>query len=200
MDEFLISLKAKTTIFEPSDPINIRAGKIVLLEEKLSGDASRFLRRIFYGDPNSDASLSINGKRIVPHKQRADRIVAYLPNHNITMPDITVADNIQMWYPDPADQDPILYEPLMQPIIQTKTGNLSGGERRFLEFLLMIHLPHLLLLLDTPFSSMAPLLLERCNELLKEKCSNRGIVISGHKFHNSINVQPFKVVKIISLV
>lgn len=184
---FSISIDATNSNKEAQNNIEFTTGDIIHLDPILVDENSRFLKSIFTYNPSSKVCLSINDQTVKPIKRRKDRLVAYLPPEKFLMQDLTVIENVQLWFPDTKDQDKILFEPLLQPIIHTLTGRLSGGELRFLEFLLVINLPHLLILLDQPFNSLALLTIERCEEILIEISPEKAIIINEPRFSDHTN-------------
>ena len=151
------------------------AGKSSLLQS-LSGSCKK-----------SSYHSTINHKAIDLTAQHL-QYVAYLPQDPFVMKGVKVTDVVQYWYPDAINQDKILYEPMVHSMHNKKVGILSMGERRFLEFLLVFYLPHPFLMLDEPFSGLAPLQIQRVQELIKERGSNKGIIISDHYFHNILQI------------
>jgi ABC-type multidrug transport system ATPase subunit len=142
----------------------------------LAGSISKCTFRVIFDDQPVD---------LTDHKKQ---YVAYLPQDPFVMKGVKVTDVVQYWYPDPADQDKILYEPMIHSMHDRKVGLLSMGERRFLEFLLVFYLPHPFLMLDEPFSGLAPLQIQRAQELIKEKGSQKGILISDHYYENILQI------------
>jgi len=58
---------------------------------------------------------------------------------------------------------------------------LSGGERRFLEILLIISLDRDFILLDEPFSGVEPRIIERIMEQIKnESEKGKGVLLTDH--------------------
>lgn len=160
--------------------LKLAMGDVVVLKEQTGFTASDVLKSLFYGKPMKQSQLYISQKLVIPYHEVEKQRVAYMPAHSFTMPDLTVLENVQLWFTNHGDQDAILYEPLLQPIIHTKAGKISGGERRFLESLLMLQLPHKLLLLDQPLQSLAPLSVERVIEKLNSVKPHKAIVINDH--------------------
>jgi ABC-type branched-subunit amino acid transport system ATPase component len=169
--------------------IQLQIGEIIVMKDILEDKASVILKSLFYGKPIKEAQLYMNEHHVIPSHQVEKQRVAYMPPHSFTMADLTVIENVSMWFSDPSDLDAILYEPLLQPVIHTKVGKISGGERRFLETLLMVQLPHELLLLDQPLRSLAPLSAERVIEKLKAIKSTKAILIND--YYLSVNSHDF---------
>jgi ABC-type multidrug transport system ATPase subunit len=154
----------------------------------LNGAGKSSLMQSLFGS-NRKASLNayLNGKPINLTRQE-NQIISYLPQDPFVMKGVNVTDVVQFWYPEPEDQDKILYEPMIHPMHHKKVGVLSMGERRFLEFLLVFYLPHPFLMLDEPFSGLAPLQIQRVQELIKDNPSQKGILISDHYFDNVLQI------------
>jgi ABC-type lipopolysaccharide export system ATPase subunit len=69
-----------------------------------------------------------------------------------------------------------------------KVKALSMGERRFLEFLLVIHSERPFILLDEPFSMLAPLQIERVKEIITAIKPKKGILMSDHYYENVLQI------------
>jgi ABC-type multidrug transport system ATPase subunit len=148
---------------------------------------SSLMQSLFGNNRKATFHAYLDGKPIDLTKQE-NQIVSYLPQDPFVMKGVSVFDMAQYWYPEPEDLDKILYEPMVHKMHHKKVGVLSMGERRFLEFLLVFYLPHPFLLLDEPFSGLAPLQIQRVQELIKEKGSHKGILISDHYFDNVLQM------------
>jgi ABC-type multidrug transport system ATPase subunit len=148
---------------------------------------SSLMQSLFGSNRKATFNAYLDGNPIDLTKQET-QIVSYLPQDPFLMKGVSVFDVAQYWYPEPEDLDKILYEPMVHKMHYKKVGVLSMGERRFLEFLLVFYLPHPFLMLDEPFSGLAPLQIQRVQELMKEKGSHKGILISDHYFDNVLQV------------
>lgn len=62
-------------------------------------------------------------------------------------------------------------------IVRQRVASLSGGELRYLEFLLVLSLRRLVTLLDEPFSEIEPIYVERMQELIRRYCVDFGCVV-----------------------
>lgn len=167
--------------------MTLETGKIYGLFGLNGAGKSSLMQSVFGSNRKATLHGYINGKSL-DVTQHENQIVGYLPQDPFIMKGVKVFDVVQYWYPDYDDQDKILYEPMIHKMHQKKVGNLSMGERRFLEFLLVFYLPHPFLMLDEPFSGLAPLQIQRVQELIKEKGLNKGIVISDHYFENILKI------------
>lgn len=69
-----------------------------------------------------------------------------------------------------------------------KMNMLSGGERRVLETYLIIKSKKDIILLDEPFSHIAPLYVEKFKELIKVEKQTKAIILTDHYFKDVIKV------------
>ena len=69
-----------------------------------------------------------------------------------------------------------------------KFYNLSGGERRFLECLLMIYSDTEYALLDEPFSQLSPLWVEELKNHINDAKACKGFIITDHYYKSILDV------------
>jgi ABC-type multidrug transport system ATPase subunit len=176
----------KTTLLNNLE-LNLNTGEITgLLGRNGCGKSS--LMNVIFGKYKADCIAHFDGKPIQLRNYLKHQLVAYLPQDPFMIGSSTVVDAVQMWYPNPEDQDKILYEPLIHKVHHVKVKALSIGERRFLEFLLVIHTQRPFILLDEPFSMLAPLQIERVKEIIKVIKPNKGILMSDHYYTNVLQM------------
>lgn len=176
----------KTTLLNNLE-LNLNTGEITgLLGRNGCGKSS--LMNVIFGKYKADCIAHFEGKPIQLRNHLNHELVAYLPQDPFMVGSGTVVDAVQMWYPNPEDQDKILYEPLIHKVHHVKVKALSIGERRFLEFLLVIHTQRPFILLDEPFSMLAPLQIERVKEIIKVIKPNKGILMSDHYYTNVLQM------------
>jgi ABC-type multidrug transport system ATPase subunit len=81
----------------------------------------------------------------------------------------------------------LLSLPLFHDNLNEKIGNLSGGNRRLAEALLMIYSDAKYVLLDEPFSQLSPLLIEEIKTNINQMLSYKGFVITDHYYQHVLN-------------
>jgi len=69
-----------------------------------------------------------------------------------------------------------------------KFGELSGGERRFIEAYISLKSEHKIAFLDEPFNGISPLLIEHIKTIINEEKTNKIIVLTDHRFEDVISV------------
>lgn len=65
---------------------------------------------------------------------------------------------------------------------------LSGGEKRILQTYLIIKSPGDLLLLDEPFSHIAPIFVEQIKNLIVEEKQHKAIIITDHLYREVVEI------------
>jgi ABC-type lipopolysaccharide export system ATPase subunit len=76
----------------------------------------------------------------------------------------------------------------VKPMLTKKSRQLSGGEKRLLEILLILHSNASYLLLDEPFNGLDPLHKEFIKNIIREQSKNKGLIITDHDYHNILDV------------
>lgn len=154
-----------------------------------NGSGKSTLLKILFGTLKADAldlrinRLPVSQKNIIPQQH-----IGYLPQDNFLPKHLKVRDIIPMFYDDGDQQDLVFRAPFVEKIATRKAGMLSMGERRYLELLLVSHLPHPFLLLDEPFSMIEPLYKEVIGEFLLSLKAKKGILITDHYYKDVLNI------------
>jgi ABC-type lipopolysaccharide export system ATPase subunit len=69
----------------------------------------------------------------------------------------------------------------------SKFKDLSGGERRLIETYIILKTNNKIVILDEPFSHLAPLHIETIQHLLHEEKKHKAIIISDHMYQHIID-------------
>jgi ABC-type lipopolysaccharide export system ATPase subunit len=69
---------------------------------------------------------------------------------------------------------------------RSKLNDLSGGERRLIETYIILKTKSEIVLLDEPFSFLAPILVEQIKQLITEEKKHKVIIISDHMYRHII--------------
>ncbi|MGR3811917.1 ATP-binding cassette domain-containing protein [Jiulongibacter sp. NS-SX5] len=72
--------------------------------------------------------------------------------------------------------------------LESPVRQLSTGERRIAEILILSLSPAKYALLDEPFNGLAPLQKELIGRILKEECSHKGFIITDHDYRNILDI------------
>lgn len=154
-----------------------------------NGSGKSTLLKILFGTLKADFldlrinGLSVSQKNVIPNQH-----IGYLPQDSFLPKHLKVRDIIPMFYEDGDAQDLIFRAPFVEKIAARKAGLLSMGERRYLELLLVAHLPHPFLLLDEPFSMIGPLYKEAIIQFLLSLKAKKGILLTDHYYQDVLDI------------
>jgi len=73
-------------------------------------------------------------------------------------------------------------------LLKTKLTDVSGGERRFLECLWVLSRPADYILLDEPFSEIAPYQVEILQDIIRDLGKIKGIILTDHMYQPLMEV------------
>ena len=74
--------------------------------------------------------------------------------------------------------------PLFVPLRGSRIGELSGGEQRILECFVILRSRTQFVLLDEPFSQIAPLHVETLQTLIRQEKMAKGILLTDHMYRH----------------
>ena len=119
--------------------------------------------------------------------------IGYLPQFSFLPQASKVWDVIPRYF-DGGRQDLIFRAPRMADLAKRKVNELSLGERRYLEVLIVGNLKHPFLFLDEPFSMVEPLFKELIHEFLISLKAKKGILLTDHYYQDVWKLADRKVV------
>ena len=117
-----------------------------------------------------------------------NNLIAYLPEHNFLPADLSVEKSISLFVDTISGMERVMRDSRVKSLLPYKIKNLSGGERRYLEIVLVIHLDRHFILLDEPFTGIEPLFQEKIREFIRENAMEKGFIITDHDYRNIIDV------------
>ncbi|MES2485181.1 MAG: ATP-binding cassette domain-containing protein [Bacteroidota bacterium] len=166
---------------------SLKTGEILSIFGR-NGCGKSTLLKILFSTQKADAiTMLLNEQKILSKEIIPRKIIAYLPQENFLPRNTKVRDIIPMYYKGD-EQDKVFYAPGIDKIAHTKAGNLSLGELRYLELLLVGNLDHLFLMLDEPFSMVEPLFKEKIKEFLKALQKQKGIIVTDHYYKDVLEI------------
>ena len=141
-----------------------------------NGCGKSCLMKILCGSLRADfRSMRIDG--VWHDRFRADE-VRYLAQQGF-IPGWLTVDRALRDFGLPWD-DLLAWFPLFGKLRGTKIRALSGGERRILESYLILCSPTQFVMLDEPFSQVAPLHVSTLKALIRQEKSSKGILVTDH--------------------
>jgi len=168
--------------------LDIFTGDIVGLFGRNGAGKSTLLKILFGSFSPNEFSMEFN-QSIVNHKDLIPKqIIGYLPQQSFLPKAKKVREIIPMFFENTERQDKVFYTPKINFLERKKIANLSMGELRYLEFILLINLDHPFLLLDEPFSNIEPLYKDALKEQILSFQKNKGFLISDHCYEDVLQI------------
>lgn len=168
--------------------LECRVGEIIGIFGR-NGSGKSTLLKLIFGTVKADSilikidSVIMSQKAIIPSKK-----IGYLPQSSYLSKERKVREIIPFFFPNGDDQDKIFYSPQVSSFENIKVGQLSMGQLRYLELLIIGNLNHRFLMLDEPFSMIEPIYKDVIKELLLELKKTKGIILTDHYFNDVLEI------------
>lgn len=167
---------------------SFKTGEIIGLFGRNGSGKSTLLKAIM-GIIRIDAvSLALDGVKVKTSEVIPKKMTGYLPQDSFLPKELKVRDVIPLIFPEGEAQDRIFYSSGVAAFENKKVGKLSAGQLKYLELLLLAHLPHPFLLLDEPFSMVEPQYIEKIKELLLSLKATKGILVTDHYYRDVLEI------------
>ena len=157
--------------------LSVRQGETMALLGRNGAGKSTTMKAIMGLAPPRRGRVSLRGAVISGQKPHtiARAGLGFVPEDRQIFPEHTVEDNLVIGKkrgPEGQDEWPIkrIYEvfPLLEPLRHRIAGRLSGGEQQMLAIARTLMGNPALLLLDEPSEGLAPIIVQRIGELLRQ--------------------------------
>jgi lipopolysaccharide export system ATP-binding protein len=160
-------------------------GEVVGLLGRNGSGKSCLLRIIFGAMEPGYKYVSINDKFI--GNGYAKGRIAYLPQHNYLPHGVKIGKLAKMLV-EPMFWDDFTQQDIYKAHHDKTAGQLSGGELRMLETLMIIYNKADFILLDEPFTHISPVQVEFLKPIIKACAKQKGIIITDHQYYNVLDI------------
>jgi ABC-type multidrug transport system ATPase subunit len=157
--------------------LSIRSPDVVGLLGRNGSGKTTLLRTLFGLAEASSGVLKIDGDFVTPgHRWRR---MAYLPQGSFLPRDQRVRAAARSFL-GRRGEDLVRQDHRLGQLLQRRTGELSVGERRLLEFTLVLGLGRRFVLLDEPFSQIEPIYVQLMSESIRAQSPECAFLITDH--------------------
>jgi len=152
-----------------------------------NGSGKSTLLKIIFGTEKPESKFVRIGNKVIKNIADGRDLINYLPQDNFLPNNISIKSLINLFL-ERKNRKIVLENEKVRPLLNKKNQDLSGGERRIIEILLIIHSNAEFILLDEPFNGVSPIVRDYIIEYIKKMKSSKGYIITDHDYENVINL------------
>lgn len=167
--------------------IECKTGEVIAVFGR-NGAGKSTLFKILFGSLKPDFIEAYLDNRLCIKNTEFNKVIAYHPQVVILPKGPKVKDLISMYIPDKKKQNHVFSSAGISDMLHLRVRNLSLGQQRYLQFLLVVNLDHYFVLLDEPFSMIEPLYKILIKEKLIEYKLYKGFIITDHYYLDVLEV------------
>jgi ABC-type multidrug transport system ATPase subunit len=164
---------------------NCKTGEIIGLLGR-NGYGKSTLLKIIFGVLKNKSGVRINYQsyeQVLANKG----LIAFMPQGTFLPGNFKVKSAINMML-EKDKRAKVLSDSRIAFLKNASIRDLSGGEQRYLEFMLIMNLKSKFVMLDEPFSQIEPLYTTRMKEIIREESATKGIILTDHDYYNILAV------------
>jgi len=151
-----------------------------------NGSGKTSLLRILFGELKPHNKLiRIDSKPVLTPLYKK-RFIKYLPQFHI-IPEKLSLENAFNYF-ESSLSDFLIDFPNFTGQENVRFSKFSGGERRLIETYIILKSNAKIILLDEPFSHLAPLYIQKLKKLIKIEKKNKIIIITDHLYNHILDV------------
>ncbi|MGC4130125.1 MAG: ATP-binding cassette domain-containing protein [Bergeyella sp.] len=109
--------------------------------------------------------------------------INYLPQFHFLPSHLKIKTSLSA-YVSGDNREKLFENPHISPFLNAKPKELSGGELRIIEVLMLIYSSSKFTILDEPFHSLSPKVTEEIKLSIKENLPDKGFIISDHQYNH----------------
>lgn len=166
--------------------LSCEIGEVKALIGRNGCGKSTVLKIIFGVEKAESKFVKIDGK-LIKSTSDCKGLISYLPQKHFLPNGVRVIKIINLFLEE-RYREKLLSNKFIIPLLNRTSQELSGGQRRIIEILLLIHSNSKFILLDEPFNGVSPILKEYIIECIMEVKNEKGIIITDHDYENVLNI------------
>ncbi|RKR85437.1 ABC-type lipopolysaccharide export system ATPase subunit [Mucilaginibacter gracilis] len=165
--------------------LECKQGEVLGLLGRNGCGKSTLLKIIFGSVTPSHKYVSIDG--VYVNKGYTNGQIAYLPQHHYLPTGVKII-SLAKQIIDPLVWDEFAAYPIYQTYFNKTVNDISGGEWRQLEMLMVLYSKAKFILLDEPFTHISPIQVEEFKGIITARAKTRGIIVTDHYYRNVLEV------------
>lgn len=167
--------------------IKCETGEIIGVLGRNGCGKSSLLKIIFGTLRTENKNIRINKIR-VNHLFTKRNMISYLPQNCFLPKTLSLRKIVLKFIPVASRREVIFDDPHIAKHLNKTVNELSGGESRYFQVLLLLNLTSSFVLLDEPFSSIEPLYREKIKDLIRQYKGEKGFIVTDHDYLNIVDL------------
>jgi ABC-type multidrug transport system ATPase subunit len=167
--------------------LKVNTGDIIGILGRNGSGKSSLLKTIFGISTAENRSVRLDGI-YKPELYKEKNVIKYLTQQPLLPENLNIAEAIDLFIESEKGKNEIFSLGEIHKLKNVKLRLLSGGEKRFLEVLLLLLTETKFLMLDEPFSHISPIQIEIISAILQREAQNKGIIITDHSYDYVLEV------------
>ncbi len=148
-----------------------------------NGSGKSTLLKIVFGTERADSKFVRVGGKIIRSVSDGRNLINFLPQDNFLPNNVKIGTLIKCFL-STESSDILFKNEHVIPLLNKENQELSGGERRIIEILLILHSNARFVLLDEPFNGVGPILRDYIIRYINKMKPSKGFIITDHDHGN----------------
>jgi ABC-type multidrug transport system ATPase subunit len=166
--------------------LSCKRGEIIGLIGR-NGSGKSTLLKIAFGAESAETKFVRANNKVIRNISDRRNLINYLPQENFLPNGMAIRILINLFL-EKNKRNIVLDNEIVKPLLFKNNEQLSGGERRIIEILLIIHSNAEFILLDEPFNGVSPIMKDYIIKYITKMKSLKGFIITDHDYENVINM------------
>lgn len=152
-----------------------------------NGSGKSTLFEIIFGTISAEYKFIRVGNQVIKKASDNKNLIHYLAQNHFLPNHLKIKSIIELLC-NKEHSEILKTNKLIKNFLNKKPRNLSAGEKRLVEILIMLYSDCKFLLLDEPFHSLSPKMIEEIKLTIKQQSNSKGIIITDHQYQNVIEI------------
>ena len=155
-----------------------KTGDIIGITGRNGSGKSTLLNVIYGTTPAENKFVRLNGQ-VLQKPYRHPNGISLVPQHHFIPKNLRVNQVVKSFLGKHIFKD-FMDDEVLRNLNYQKVSTLSKGELKYLEVKLILFNTTKFCMLDEPYRSVSPLIVEKINSLITQNSSEKGIIITDH--------------------
>ncbi|WP_421875269.1 ATP-binding cassette domain-containing protein [Marinoscillum sp.] len=148
-----------------------------------NGCGKSTLLKVIFGTLRGDSQSVRIGGSYLPRAYQSGK-VKFLPQEGLFPGFLQAKEAAQLYQ---ADLDQLLADEQVSEYFQFRFDQMSSGLAKYIETLIILYSPAEFILLDEPFSFVAPVLVEKLIPIIRTVAHSKGVLMTDHQYQSILN-------------